>query len=242
MNTYRQLVYMCLDEVKIHSDDSYFEEEHVQFLLDKWRAFLLKQRYGDIRKQIPESNYQEICLPVEETNMIEGSLCGGETYLKSIDKIPDTIKVGNPSVYPTNYFNAQISFVDKTRMRHIGHNKYLGNIIYASLLSDQHLYLKSANPQYLHLDKVRMSAIFSDSQEAAKLACDNDGEGICEVIDMRFPIEDALIPPLIELVVKELLGASYRPTDDVNNANDDLSSIANFIRNNMKQDFNKQIQ
>ena len=35
MSTYRQLTYMVLDELKIVSDDSHFQEEHVLFLLDK---------------------------------------------------------------------------------------------------------------------------------------------------------------------------------------------------------------
>lgn len=50
MATYREIVYMVLDELKINSDDKYFEEEHVMFLMDKYRAFLLKQRYSDIKK------------------------------------------------------------------------------------------------------------------------------------------------------------------------------------------------
>lgn len=66
MSTYRELIYMCLDEIKVISDDSYFEEEHVSFLLDKFRPFLLKQRYGDVRKEVPQSNYQEICLDLKE--------------------------------------------------------------------------------------------------------------------------------------------------------------------------------
>lgn len=240
MSTYRELVYMCLDEVKVISDDSYFEEEHVQFLLDKYRAFLLKQRYGDIKKDIPESNYQEICLDLEEVTLPQEDICGTGTYLRSIDKIPDVIKIGSPTVYPGNYFNTQISFISKDRMKFVGNNKYLKNFIYSSLLPDQYLYLKSSNPQFLHLEKVRMSAIFSDPQEAIKLSCEKGDDAICEPIDHRFPIEDALIPPMIELVVKDLLGASYRPQDDVNNAADDLSDIASYIRSNMKERYNRE--
>jgi len=33
-------------------------------------------------------------------------------------------------------------------------------------------------------------------------------------MDCTFPIEGALINPLVEMVVKELLGAEYRPMDD----------------------------
>jgi hypothetical protein len=44
------------------------------------------------------------------------------------------------------------------------------------------------------------------------------------------------------MVVKELLGAAYRPADIINNANDDMASMANFLANAMKKDFNDQIR
>lgn len=50
MSTYRELVYLVLDELKLASDDSTFTEDHVVFLLNRYRTFLLKQRYSDIKK------------------------------------------------------------------------------------------------------------------------------------------------------------------------------------------------
>ncbi len=69
-----------------------------------------------------------------------------------------------------------------------------------------------------------MTDIFQDASEAAKLACDN--KDICELMDMNFPLEEALIPPLIELTLKDLLGAAYRPKDEENDAKDDLAQVA----------------
>lgn len=62
MSTYREVIYMVSDEIKASSDDAYFTEEHIMFLLKTYRAFILKQRYADVKKQIPESNYQTICI------------------------------------------------------------------------------------------------------------------------------------------------------------------------------------
>jgi len=42
---------------------------------------------------------------------------------------------------------------------------------------------------------------------------------------MEFPLEDSLIPQLIELIVKELTPVEYKPTDTDNNASDDLANI-----------------
>ena len=53
---YKDIVYMVLDEIKSTSDDAFFTEEHVLLLVNNYRNFILKQRYSDIKKPIPESN------------------------------------------------------------------------------------------------------------------------------------------------------------------------------------------
>ena len=227
MSTYKELTYMVLDELKLYSDDASYTEEHVMFLLDKYRAFLLKQRYSDVKKQIPESNYQTICLDLIEVPAISGEPCEGGSYLRSKKKIPFLMKIGNPKIYPVDYYQGEITYVSRERMRYVGYNKYLKNIIYASIGPDNYLYFKSFNPQYLYLEKARMTGIFEDPQAASELQCpDENGDTVCDVLDREFPIEDALISPMIELVVKELLGAEYRPKDESNDAKDELSEVA----------------
>ena len=138
MSTYKELVYMCLDELKLHSDDSSFTEDHVIFLLGKYRVFLLKQRYSDIKKQIPESNYQTICLDLIKVSAIPDEPCSG-VYLRSKEKIPFLMKIGNPRVYPIDYYQGEITYISRDRMRYVGHNKYLKNIIYTSLSPNNYL-------------------------------------------------------------------------------------------------------
>jgi hypothetical protein len=48
------------------------------------------------------------------------------------------------------------------------------------------------------------------------MACDAD----CETLDRQFPFEDALIPVLIQSVVKELTEKLGVPEDKSNNADD----------------------
>lgn len=243
MSTYKELTYMVLDELKLYSDDASYTEEHVMFLLDKYRAFLLKQRYSDVKKQIPESNYQTICLDLIEVPAISGEPCEGGSYLRSKKKIPFLMKIGNPKVYPVDYYQGEITYVSRERMRYVGYNKYLRNIIYASIGPDNYLYFKSFNPQYLYLEKARMTGIFEDPQAASELQCPNENDDtVCDVLDREFPIEDALISPMIELVVKELLGAEYRPKDESNDANDALANLATFIRNNTKSTLAKALE
>ena len=225
MSKYSELVYMVLDEVKGMSDDFTYTEDHVIFLLDKFRGFILKQRYSDIKKQIPESNYQTICLDLIQVPAISGEPCEGGTYLRSNIKLPFLMQIGTPRVYPIDYYQGDITYISRDRMRYVGYNKYLKNIIYCSIGPDGYLYFKSSNPQFLYLEKVRFTGIFQDSKGVSKYQCEG-GNNLCDIMDNDFPIEDALVPPLIELVVKELSNATYRPEDTDNNAHDDLEGLA----------------
>ena len=225
MSKFKELIYLVLDELKGMSDDFDFTEDHVHYLLTKYRAFLLKQRYSDIKKQIPESNYQTICLDLINVPAISGEPCTGGVYLRSKQKVPFLMQIGTPRVYPIDYYQGEITYVSRDRMRYVGYNKFLQNVIYCSIGPDNYLYFKSSNPQYLYLEKVKFTGIFQDSMQASDLQCpDNNGETVCNPIDRTFPIEDALVPPLIELVVKELAGSAYKPDDEANNAKDDLAN------------------
>ena len=242
MSTYKELVYIVSDELKLSSDDSFITNDHIIFLLNKYRSFVLKQRYSDIKKQIPESNYQTLCLELKEVPAISGEECEGGSYLRTINKIPNTMKIGNPRVFPIDFYQGNISYISRDRMRYVGYNKYMQNIIYCSIAPDGYLYFKSWNPQFLYLEKVKFTAIFEDIQEASEYECNTNEEETCDIMDRTFPIEDALVPVLVELVVKELLGVAYRPNDTENNANDDIADLASFIRRNSKSALAKQLE
>lgn len=237
----RELVYIILDESKLISDDSVITEDHVIFLINKYRAMLLKQTYTDVKKKIPESNYQTICIDLTEGDAIDGEDCTGGTYLKSTQEIPELLTVGNTQVYPYDYFQGNIVYTTRDRMKYVGHNKYLKNIIYAALGADNYLYFKSNNPQHKYLEKVKMTGIFEDSEKAAELSCD-DNENSCHYLDKQIALEEALVPQLIKLVLQDITAAAFKPEDNQNNSADDLSDIVAWARRNMKSAAQKQIE
>lgn len=240
MATYRQMVHMCLDEIKVASDDAYLTQEHVIFLLSKYRALLIKQEL-EKNKEISSDNYQTLCLDLEESDLIEGMPCEGKV-LKSTVKIPTLESDTIPHVFLNSYFLSEIAYVSKERFRYVGYNKWLQNIIYATVGPDDYLYLKSSNPQYLYLRHIKLEGIFEDPESVSELLCDSDNEGgNCDVLDTKFPLDDYLIPQCIQLTVKELIGAVYRPRDSRNNASDELSELAQYLRQNLKSNMQKKI-
>ena len=226
----KEITYMVLDMLKGFSDDFAYTEEHIIFLCKKYRAFLIKKEQEKLKGTHDVASVfeqQQICLDLERTPAIDGQPCTGGYYLKTVQKIPTVLEGYQPRVYPLDFYQGtNITFVARDRMRYVGSNPYLRNIIYASIEPSLHLYLYSSNPQFLYLKKLRMTAVFEDFDQVSDLLCDDDGGSkVCDVLDMEFPIREYLVPMLIELVVKEISGTKYAPTDSKNNAADDLSNV-----------------
>lgn len=223
----KEIVYMVLDLAKAYtSDDSFFTEDHIIFLLKKYRSFLIKK---EIDKQktlgVSDFEYQQLCLNLEKVPAIDGTACTGGYYLRSKEEIPKIIDGTQPRVYPVDFYQGiHISYVSRDKMRYVGTNKFLQNILYVSLGPDLHLYLKSNNPQFFYLKKLKVDAVFEDFEDAQDLQCDTENLS-CDILDRTFPIREHLVPTLIELVVQELVGALYKPQDEKNNASDDLSKL-----------------
>lgn len=224
----KEIVYSILDLCKLSgSDDTFINEDHVLFLCKKYRALLIKkdqEKNKGVTDTAAEFEQQEICLNLEKVPAIDGTPCTGGYYLRTKEVIPKVLEGYQPRIYPIDYYQGTyITFISRDRMRYVGSNCHLKNIIYASLGPNLHLYLTSGNSQFFHMKQLRMSAVFEDFDAVVKLLC--DGTGVCDVMDMTFPIREHLVPLLIDAVVKEIMGLKYQPTDNINNATDDNSEI-----------------
>ncbi len=245
----KEIIYACLDLAKAAtSDDSFLNESHVLFLLKKYRSLLIKkeQEKNKILSDLPEDNEytQQICLDLEEVEPMEGQPCTSRFYSRSVQEIPKMIDGFTPRIYPINYYQGiNICFISRDRMRYVGTNKYLENIIFCSLNPDGHLYFTSDNPQFTNLEKIRLTGVFDDFEEALKYLCDDDScYPACDIMEAEFPIKYHLVPTMVEMTVKELVGSAYRPKDSVNDAADNLAELATFLRNNVKSALQKQIE
>ena len=227
MATLKELTYMVLDELKLSSDDAYFNEEHIAFLIGKYRGFILRQQYKGVKKDIPESNFQTICTDLIQVPAIAGVPCEGGVFLRTKEKVPYLMTIATPKLYTESYYKGEISYVPKERMRYVGYNRWLPNIIYASMGPDNYIYLTSANPQFLYLENIKITGIF-ESPEKAIGAC---GASSCDFSDQEYPLEEGLVPQVLELVVKELAAPKFSPEDKQNDSDDNISEVTQAKRN-----------
>ncbi len=232
---YKEIIYIVNDLCKQFSDDSQITEDHILFLLKKYRSLVLQQ-YLDANKELTDANYQILCLDLEK---IDGVPCIANAKLKSVQEIPNILRMKNPVVYTNDFYISEINFVSRERMKYVGYNKFLKSQLYCSLGPDSHLYLTSCNPQLYYLKSINMRAIFEDPELAEQLECSH--KDCTDILDKDFPLQDSLVANVIQNTLKDILGAAYRPVDGTNNAKDDLATIATFIRNNIKSNLEKQI-
>lgn len=242
MATYRELTYLVLDEIKAISDDSTITAEHVLFLLNHYRNYILQQKIkADGAASLSQSNNQTICLDLEPTKLIpDEGVCSG-IVLKSVQEVPSLTNQAVTHAYPINYLlGTNMSMVSKDRFKFVGHNKYMQSIIYVTLGEDNHIYCKSSNPQFQYLKQLKVSGIFGNAAKAGELSCTEEGVR-CDIMDTDFPLEGALIPSLVQAVVSELSAVMWRQSDNTNNSNDDLANLVAYITKNTKSELAKQI-
>lgn len=229
MATFGEIVYAVLDLLKEHNDDAFYTEEHILFFAKQVRATLLERKYKQTRNSafnaMSEENKQQICLMLEPAEVLPAG-CGG-MWLQSTAKIPDLLPEF-PAVACTAFdlLDTNVAFIPEERMRYVGYNKWLVNIIYAAKSRNGYLYVKGFHPQMKFLQRVGLTGVFADPEEAARLsheACMNGG--ICDIMEQHFPLETALVPSCVELIVQELIGPRNLPEDKQNNAKDDLPQV-----------------
>ena len=248
MSKYSELVYMVNDLLKLISDDSVFTEDHIIYLLDTTRSFLLKQKYEkDAKRTIQESNYQTIKVELERVEDTDSCCYSNSVQWRTKKKVPALMNIGNIRVYSKNMFNYLFQFVSRERFEFVGHNPWTRNFIYCTIGDDGHMYFKTDHSCLQVLQYLYIRGIFENASEIYEFSVNEEscpvGEGIsCNKLDNEFPIEEALIYNLIEVVVTKLVQAIYKPSDPHNNATDDLASIQQFIRNAMKDRFAKDYQ
>lgn len=224
MTTYREVVYMVLDELKLQSDDTNYTTDHIVFLANKTRALLLPTMIKSGLLQISEALMQELCLDMIPTDKLPGSPCMGK-MLVSTESIPLIMPLGDLNIitklYHPDYPFIEFTFIDFSRAKHVGRNKYLETINYVTILPDLRLAVISNNPQTLYLKNLRIKAIFNDPTAALELSCDKDD--VCDSLDMSFPGDDILVAAVVKQLVQDLSSVAYLPKDVINNSTDDTS-------------------
>lgn len=228
MATLGEIVYMALDILKERSDDAYYTEEHMAFLAKRMRSLLLEKKYTASKMKtfldLPDEDRQTLCMELEPGTGLP--LSCGHGWLRTTEKVPQEMPVAAARVYPvSDVIQSMVTLVPVERMPYVGHNRWLRDIIWCARSDDGHYWLRSTHPEFMMLERIRVSAVFSDPEEVWRMQCRGEGKA-CDPMAMEFPLEGALIPQCVELMVQEIAGSRYAPEDKDNDARDGLGRAA----------------
>lgn len=223
MSTYRQVVYMVLDELKIKVDDSHWEIDHIIFLLNKYRAAILKQRYSGFKRAIPMSWYQQITIPFDNDIL----------KMKSLKKVPALVNLygleffTSASTTGTNQqsYKYKITLVSPERFEYVQVSKWLKDIIYCTIAYDNYLYIKMQSVPGISQSRPNSITLH------ALLDNPIDIIGYAEVpigtdpLNIDFPVEESMVGEVINGVITELGQLKFLPDQEKNNATEDVVQI-----------------
>lgn len=216
------LIYNLREKLKLNSDDIEITDEYLAHLIGVKRSFVIKQRYNNLTKNIPEEIKQLLCLELDTVNTIDGQECYG-TMLVSKHRIPATIEISGKSgllaIRTLDRFHPEINLVPIERLPYVGHNAFLKNQIYVALDANNKLYFKSDSLTYLNLRYIQVVGVFSEPEEADKYSCENNDDN-CDFFEKEYPIESNIISDVIDLVEKELSRPLNLQEDKLNNADE----------------------
>lgn len=230
MSTYNQVIHAVTDLNKLISDDSVINEEHVKFLLSKYRNYILYANFNTLKKVISRANYQQICIDLKPNT---DDFCESVPMLMSTEPLPALMTIGSVTVEPpAGFMYSKFRFVNFEEFKYAGFNRFLRNEIYVTIGPDNYLYIKSNSNNIGFLGKVRMTALFDDAEQAAMMSCDdNCSIKKCSILEHEFPLEESYIPQLIQAVGQHLASAMLTPKDKTNDATDEQDDMANLIAN-----------
>lgn len=221
--TLNEIIYNVRERLKLSTDDTDVSNEYIAHLVGIKRVYLMKQRFSQFSRDIPEEVKQIVCLNLEVVDAIGGQECFGN-ILRSKESLPTLMDIGGRSallsVRVGDITFPHLNVVPAERLPYVGTNKWLKKQVYVALDADKRLYLNSNNPQHFNLQSVKVVGVFTDPEEAEELSCEVRDES-CEYFDKKYPIEPYLVSDLVNMIVQELAPTLGIPEDSVNNANDD---------------------
>lgn len=225
------IIYTVLEKLRVQTDDAHFSEELISSMIDQKRALLIKQQYGSKTWHMPIEIKQELCLDLELVDKVNGYSCAGKMLRTSLS-LPKSIKIkgkeGPLLVRKPDGFEIALSIVSIERLPYLFNNPSTMMITYCAMDLDNKLVMVSADDKHKFLKSLKVTDIFEEPDVARDLTCDVEiGQ---EAWDDEYPVEMAMVDPIVNMVVQDLGRSMMMPEDNINDATDNASENGAQLR------------
>jgi hypothetical protein len=208
----------------VQSDDTKLSDRQVFFIINYYRAKLIRQEYGN-HKVIGREDVQDLG-KVELIN-VDPHECGcptGSCILRTKEKIPRSLRLqGEDHGFTFVGMYAGQAWQETTwnAAPWTTYAKYTGNDT-KWFIKGRYLYI--LNPRDIRMNQMNIQGLFDDPQEAEQFrtcSCDN-GETCNRGFDFDYPISADKVDTLMKMMMQsEINWTTLIPEDISNNSLDD---------------------
>lgn len=220
MATLREIIYDIKEHLNIYSDDQKLSEEHIAFMIHNKRNMLLKQYMSNLKKEIPQEAIQTLCMPLT----LEDNCFDDISVLKSSVKIPGTLENTGRSNIINAYVGARfikhLNIIDYSRLPLVASEKFNHTQLFVTVDPKNYLIVFNTIGKHKLLESIEIEGVFEDPEDAFDLSCEAANNSECDFFDTDYPIEAALIDPLKNQIIQELLVKYKVPQDNINDGED----------------------
>jgi len=215
------------------TDDARYPNALIEHFLNIVRAQLVKQRL-DKYQSIPESSYQNICMPMIHSELSECSAClnlpSDCKLLRSKYPIPKLLSDRWGEVLKVRTFDGkEIGFLNISSSRYSQYAETTDSFFF---LFDNYVFVVGED-----IKAVLISGLFEEPDEVSNYnICNDQGEeqdDPCYSGDSSYPLDINLAPIAYKMVIELLMPYAFIP-DDKNNAEDDTAAMVKPTRNKNK--------
>lgn len=213
--TYRDVIYIVLDELKQFTTTIPFEEEHIAYLLTISRAVIIKQKYSNGKIEIPPEVIQKVPFKLIKTGDII-------TSNKSFDVINLNGSHLFYSVEIPQVPNVELTQTTVNRFKYLNINKWLSNIAYYTINEMGKLIFKvpSSITSLFTNSYTEIDAYYNTILEDPRKIFPYDEN----YLDRDFAINGDLLRVIIDLTLADLYKHIHLPEDTINNGKNDLTA------------------
>lgn len=224
--TVNEAIYSVRKGIKQYTDDTSITNRSILFEIDLGRAEYYDALTNSNRlKNVPEQAKQTICLTLEE---ISNAQCGCTTtdctILRSVKEVPKVLG-SKPRISSAEFDSVSFNSVSWDRFIYSGHSKYNKDSVFASLRSDDYVYIKSKNPLHKVMNCIYLTGLFAQPDDASEFQNEN-GTNCYDKSTSEYPMDMSGFSKVREMVIKKFLRELRVPEDVINNAHDDTQGEA----------------
>ena len=224
MSTKKEIIYSVLEKLRIHTDDSDISEEMVSHLIDIKRAMLVKQQYSKTFWHMPNGIKQELCLGLSLVPKISGYGCAGKILSTDIS-LPKAIKIkgkeGPLNVRKEDGTEIALTIVPIERLPFLFENRFTQHLTYCAVDMNGKLLIISKDNKHKFLKSIKVTDIFERPDDVRAWECNYDSSNE-DPWEIEYPLESAMEDTVVELVLKDLARTLGIPSDNINDATDEI--------------------